>query len=82
MVNFGEGELSRNPDRDKELSDKAAAWEAGNKEKIQKIADSAEQSFIATAEYVVVVYSDNSRLINLFITMVSPSSEELISGKA
>lgn len=37
-----------------------------NKEKIQKIADSAEQSFIATANYVLVVYSDPTRLINLF----------------
>ena len=37
-----------------------------DKEKIQKIADAAEQSFIATANYLVVVYSDPSRLTNLF----------------
>lgn len=36
------------------------------KEKIQKIADSAEQSFITTANYIVVIYSDPTRLINLF----------------
>jgi nitroreductase len=33
---------------------------------IQKIADAAEQSFIATAHYIVVVYSDPLRLSNLF----------------
>ena len=34
--------------------------------KIQKIANAAEQSFIAEAQYVVVIYSDPSRLISLF----------------
>ncbi len=37
-----------------------------NKEKIQGIANASEQSFIATTDYVVVIYSDPSRLINLF----------------
>lgn len=37
-----------------------------DKKKIQKIANAAEQSFIATAHYVVVVYSDPERLSNLF----------------
>ncbi|MDD5700168.1 MAG: nitroreductase family protein [Candidatus Nanoarchaeia archaeon] len=37
-----------------------------DKKKIQKIANAAEQSFIATAHYVVVVYSDPARLSNLF----------------
>jgi nitroreductase len=34
--------------------------------KIQKIANSSEQPFIAKAHYVVVIYSDHSRLVNLF----------------
>jgi nitroreductase len=37
-----------------------------DKEKIQKIADASEQSFIATVNYIVVVYSDPARLINLY----------------
>lgn len=37
-----------------------------DKKKIQKLADASEQSFIATAPYVVVVYSDPSRISNLF----------------
>ena len=37
-----------------------------DKKKIQKIADAAEQSFIATAPYVVVVCSDPTRVSNLF----------------
>ncbi len=37
-----------------------------DRDKIQKIAKAAEQDFIATAHYVVVVYSDPSRLSNLF----------------
>ncbi len=37
-----------------------------DKAKIQKIANAAEQSFIAEAQYVVVIYSDPSRLISLF----------------
>jgi len=34
--------------------------------KIQKIANAAEQPFIADAQYIVVIYSDPSRLISLF----------------
>lgn len=37
-----------------------------DKKKIQKIAKAAEQDFIATAHYVVAVYSDPARLSNLF----------------
>ncbi len=37
-----------------------------DKSKIQKIANAAEQPFIAQAHYVVVIYSDPSRLIALF----------------
>lgn len=37
-----------------------------DKGKIQKIANAAEQPFIAEAQYVVVIYSDPSRLISLF----------------
>ena len=37
-----------------------------NKDKIQKIADAAEQSFITEAPYVVAVFSDKSRLTNMF----------------
>jgi nitroreductase len=37
-----------------------------DKNKIQKIAKAAEQEFIAKAHYVVVVYSDPTRLSNLF----------------
>jgi nitroreductase len=37
-----------------------------DKNKISKIANAAEQSFIAEAQYVVVIYSDPSRLISLF----------------
>jgi nitroreductase len=39
-----------------------------DKNKIEKIAKAAEQNFIATAHYVVVVYSDPTRLANLFGT--------------
>lgn len=37
-----------------------------DKAKIQKIAKAAEQDFIATAHYVVVVYSDPTRMSNLY----------------
>jgi len=37
-----------------------------DQKKIQKIAKAAEQDFIATAHYVVVVFSDPTRLSNLF----------------
>jgi nitroreductase len=37
-----------------------------DKNKIQKIANAAEQPFIAEAKYVVVIYSDPTRLISLF----------------
>lgn len=37
-----------------------------DRDKIQAIANAAEQTFIAKAHYVVVAYSDPERLINLF----------------
>ena len=37
-----------------------------NKDKIKIIANAAEQPFIAQAHYVVVIYSDPSRLVSLF----------------
>ena len=37
-----------------------------NKDKIEKISDAAQQSFIAQANYVVVIYSDNKRIKNSF----------------
>jgi nitroreductase len=37
-----------------------------DKKKIQKIADAADQTFIATAPYLVVVCSDNTRLLKAY----------------
>ena len=37
-----------------------------DKEKIQKISESAQQQFIAETDYVVVVYSNPSRTLNSF----------------
>lgn len=37
-----------------------------DKKKIQKLANAAEQPFIAKAQYVVVIYSDPGRLVTLF----------------
>lgn len=37
-----------------------------DKNKISKIANAAEQPFIAEAQYIVVIYSDSSRLVSLF----------------